>query len=419
MAQAPRALITGITGQDGSYLSEFLLQKGYEVHGIIRRCSIVNTERLESVSHRLHLHYGDIVDSISLFSVVSRVRPHEVYNLAAQSHVKVSFDMPEHTSDSTAIGVLRLLEAIRAAGLAGETRIFQASSSEMFGSSEAEVQNEDTPFKPCSPYGVSKLYGHFTVQTYRAAYGIFCVSGILFNHESPRRGTTFVSRKITMGLASILKGDLEYLELGNLDARRDWGHSRDYVKSMWMMLQQETPRDFVVATGKQYSVREFCEIAFTVAGLPLVWKGEGLGEVGICNGRVLIRVAATHLRPTEVHALRGDASRISWELNWQPETTFAELVVEMVQHDMRLAGLVPPTPAECTERLAAYHPCASGASLKPSLMWRLGCNDSMSSPEQQPEREEEDLQVFLSLTKNHHTEDAPSPSTGCTAVSSS
>ncbi|CDI74537.1 GDP-mannose 4,6 dehydratase, putative [Eimeria praecox] len=267
MATKRRALITGITGQDGSYLSEFLLQKGYEVHGIIRRTSTTNTERLASVSDRIHLHCGDVVDSISLFDIISRVRPHEVYNLAAQSHVKVSFEMPIHTTDSTAVGVLRLLDAIRAAGLAHETRVFQASSSEMFGSSTVELQNEETPFKPCSPYGISKLYGHFTVQMYRSAYGMFCVSGILFNHESPRRGTTFVSRKITMGIASILKlpfthsftfwlwwplrepGEKHYLELGNLDARRDWGHSRDYVKSMWLMLQQKVPKDYVVATG--------------------------------------------------------------------------------------------------------------------------------------------------------------------------
>ncbi|CDJ36347.1 GDP-mannose 4,6 dehydratase, putative [Eimeria mitis] len=349
-----RALITGITGQDGSYLTEFLLQKGYEVHGIIRHSSTLNTERLVPVSNRIHLHCGDVVDSTSLFDIISRVRPHEVYNLAAQSHVKVSFEMPIHTTDSTAVGVLRVLDAIRAAGLAHETRVFQASSSEMFGSSTVELQNEDTPFKPCSPYGVSKLYGHFTVQTYRSAYGMFCVSGILFNHESPRRGITFVSRKITMGIASILKGEMSCLELGNLDARRDWGHSRDYVKSMWLMLQQEVPKDYVVATGKQHSVREFCELAFAIANLPLQWKGKGLQEVGSCGGRVLVRVSSAHFRPTEVNALKGDASRIRAELNWRPETTFTALVFEMLQSDMRAAGLQPPTPSECNQRILKH-----------------------------------------------------------------
>ncbi|CDJ65214.1 GDP-mannose 4,6 dehydratase, putative [Eimeria necatrix] len=334
MPEPRRALITGITGQDGSYLSELLLQKGYEVHGIIRRSSTVNTERLLPVTQRIHLHFGDMVDSSSLFDIISRVRPHEVYNLAAQSHVKVSFEMPIHTTDATAVGVLRLLDAIRAAGLAQRTRVFQASSSEMFGSSDWDLQNEDTPFKPCSPYGVSKLYGHFTVQTYRSAYGMFCVSGILFNHESPRRGTTFVSRKITMGIASILKGEIDCLELGNLEARRDWGHSRDYVKSMWLMLQQPTPKDYVVATGK--------------------WKGKGLEEVGTCGGRILVRVASAHFRPTEVNALKGDASRIRKELKWQPDTTFSALVYEMLQSDMRLAGLSPPTPAECNKRISKH-----------------------------------------------------------------
>ncbi|OEH77079.1 putative GDP-mannose 4,6 dehydratase [Cyclospora cayetanensis] len=353
----------------GRYLSELLLQKGYEVHGLIRRSSTVNTARLDKVVDKVQLHFGDIVDSTSLFSIISRVQPDEVYNLAAQSHVKVSFEMPIHTTDSTGVGVLRLLEAIRAAGLERTTRVclayvvasfavrplsrrFQASSSEMFGSSDAELQNEGTPFKPCSPYGISKLYSHFTMQTYRSAYNMFCVSGILFNHESPRRGTNFVSRKITMGIARILKGELNCLELGNLDARRDWGHSRDYVKSMWLMLQQDVPRDFVVATGKQFSVRDFCQLAFAMAGLPIEWKGQGLEEVGVCGDRVLVRVTTEHFRPTEVNALRGDASKISAELDWHPEVTFLELVFEMLQSDMRHAGLIPPSTSECNTRIA-------------------------------------------------------------------
>ncbi|KAL8424498.1 hypothetical protein Efla_003523 [Eimeria flavescens] len=343
-----RALITGITGQDGSYLSELLLEKGYEVHGLIRRCSTVNTERLLSFSGRLQLHHGDMADGSSLFRVLSRVRPHEIYNLAAQSHVKVSFDMPEYTTDSTALGVLRLLEAVRAAGLEKETRLFQASSSEMFGCSQAAVQNEVTPFSPCSPYGISKLYGHFTVQTYRAAFGMFCVSGILFNHESPRRGASFVSRKVTQGVAKIVKGELSCLELGNLDARRDWGHARDYVEAMWRMLQQEQPRDFV-----QHSVREFCELAFALVSLPLEWEGEGLSEVGRSGDRVLVRVAEAHMRPTDVEALKGDAAAICRELSWSPSTAFSELVVEMLVSDMRLEGLEPPSEAECSERLKA------------------------------------------------------------------
>ncbi|CDJ59040.1 GDP-mannose 4,6 dehydratase, putative [Eimeria maxima] len=366
MTTLRRALITGITGQDGS--GEHIGLGG--APGLNDSPAAASVPALFA---GLHLHCGDVVDSTSLFDIISRVRPHEVYNLAAQSHVKVSFDMPIQTTESTAVGVLRVLDAIRAAGLANETRVFQASSSEMFGSSSVDLQNEETPFKPCSPYGVSKLYGHFTVQTYRSAYGIFCVSGILFNHESPRRGTTFVSRKITMGIASILKGERLCLELGNLDARRDWGHSRDYVKSMWLMLQQKVPKDYVVATGKQHSVREFCQLAFAIANLPLQWKGKGLQEVGSCGGRILVRVSSAHFRPTEVDALKGDASRIRSELNWRPETTFTvrfapstnssttnfsggtvELVFEMLQCDMRLAGLHPPTLSECNQRIANH-----------------------------------------------------------------
>ncbi|KAL8272965.1 hypothetical protein Esti_003133 [Eimeria stiedai] len=356
MAAEPprRALITGITGQDGSYLSELLLEKDYQVHGLMRPSSTTNTSRLDSFSHRIQLHYGDMADSASLFSIISHVRPHEIYNLAAQSHVHVSFEMPEHTASCTGMGVLRLLEALRAAGLEKETKLFQASSSEMFGASGSESQNEATPFNPCSPYGVSKLAAHFTVLTYRAAYGIYCVSGILFNHESPRRGTTFVSRKITRAVASILKGELPHLELGNLDARRDWGHARDYVKAMWLMLQQKTPVDLVVATGEQHSVRDFCEMAFAMAGLPLEWRGRGLEEEGLCGMRVLVRVAAAHLRPTEVPALRGEASRARKELGWRPETTFPRLVYEMLASDMRLTGLTPPPPSLCLERLAQH-----------------------------------------------------------------
>ncbi|KAL8447274.1 hypothetical protein Emed_004485 [Eimeria media] len=331
-----------------------------------------------------------MADSTSLFSIISRVKPHEIYNLAAQSHVHVSFEMPEHTASCTGMGVLRLLEAIRAAGLEKTTKLFQASSSEMFGATGSEPQDEDTPFNPCSPYGVSKLTAHFTVLTYRAAYGIFCVSGILFNHESPRRGTSFVSRKITRGLASILKGELPYLELGNLDARRDWGHARDYVKAMWLMLQQETPTDFVVATGEQHSVRDFCEVAFAMVGLPLEWRGQGLEEVGFSGERVLVRVAAANLRPTEVPALRGEASRIKKALGWRLETTFPRLVYEMLASDMRLAGLSPPPPSICSERLA-HHLAQRGdpRAHEPSAWECAGTHQEQQQQEQQQQQQQQ------------------------------
>ncbi len=333
------ALITGVTGQDGSYLSELLLEKGYDVHGIIRRSSVDYRERIAHLEghERFHLHYGDLSDSMSLVKVISSVRPDEVYNLAAQSHVQVSFDVPEFTADVDATGVLRVLEAVRACGLEHTCRIYQASTSELFGKVEEVPQSETTPFHPYSPYAVAKQYGFWITKEYREAYGMYCCSGILFNHESERRGETFVTRKITLAAARIAQGVQDKLYLGNLDSLRDWGYARDYVECMWLILQQDAPDDYVIATGEQHTVREFCELAFREAGITLRWEGEGVGERGIdeATGRTLVEVSPDFYRPTDVVNLLGDPSKARRELGWDPmKTSFEELVALMVRHDM-------------------------------------------------------------------------------------
>jgi GDPmannose 4,6-dehydratase len=339
-----KALITGITGQDGSYLLELLLEKGYEVHGIIRRSSSFNTGRIDHLyqgphdpGRRLFLHYGDLTDASSLNRVLRLVVPDEIYNLGAQSHVKVSFDTPDYTSDVNALGATRLLEAIHELEL--RPRIYQASSSEMFGLVQEVPQRETTPFYPRSPYGVSKLYAHWMTVNFREAYGLFAVNGILFNHESPRRGETFVSRKITRAVGRIVHGLQDRLYLGNLNAKRDWGFARDYVEAMWLMLQQEKPRDYVIATGTTETVRRFAELAFAHAGIEIVWSGEGAGERGIDprTGRILIEIDPKYFRPTEVDLLIGDASVAREMLGWKPRTSFHELVALMVDADLQLA----------------------------------------------------------------------------------
>ena len=332
-----KALITGITGQDGSYLAEFLLEKGYDVHGVIRRSSVDYRERiahLEGHPH-FHLHYGDLSDSMSILSVVSTVRPDEIYNLAAQSHVQVSFDVPEFTADVDATGVLRVLEAVRLSGLKDTCRIYQASTSELYGKVEEVPQNENTPFHPYSPYAVAKQYGFWIVKEYREAYNMFCCSGILFNHESERRGETFVTRKITLAAARIAQGKLY---LGNLSSLRDWGYARDYVECMWLILQNDKPEDFVIATGEQHSVREFCQLAFHDVGIELEFVGEGMNEKGIdkATGKTVIEVSPDFYRPTDVVNLWGDPSKAKRELGWNPtKTTFEQLVKIMVDHDMK------------------------------------------------------------------------------------
>ncbi|OUO81865.1 GDP-mannose 4,6-dehydratase [Bacteroides sp. An269] len=333
------ALITGITGQDGSYLAELLLDKGYDVHGTIRRSSVDYRERiahLEGLPH-FHLHYADLGDSMSLIQVMNKVRPTEVYNLAAQSHVQVSFDSPEFTADVDATGVLRILEAIRQCGLTDTCRMYQASTSELYGKVEEVPQNENTPFHPYSPYAVAKLYGYWIVKEYREAYNMFCCSGILFNHESERRGETFVTRKITLAAARIKQGKQEKLYLGNLSSLRDWGYAKDYVECMWLILQHDKPEDFVIATGKQHSVREFCYEAFKHVGIELEFRGEGIDEKGIdkATGKVLVEVSPDFFRPTDVVNLWGDPTKAKAELGWNPEkTSFQELVKRMVDSDM-------------------------------------------------------------------------------------
>ena len=355
------ALITGITGQDGSFLAEFLLEKGYEVHGTIRRSSVDYRDRiahLEGTPH-FHLHYADLGDSMSIMQIVQKIRPTEIYNLAAQSHVQVSFDAPEFTADVDATGVLRVLEAVRQSGLAETCKVYQASTSELYGKVEEVPQNEHTPFHPYSPYAVAKLYGYWIVKEYREAYNMFCCSGILFNHESERRGETFVTRKITLAAARIAQGKQDKLYLGNLSSLRDWGYAKDYVECMWLILQNKTPEDFVIATGEQHSVREFCQLAFRYAGIELEFRGEGLEEKGIdkATGRVLIEVSEDFYRPTDVVNLWGDPAKARKELGWNPmKTSFEELVSIMMKHDMekvaveRVAGHIRTNLAEYLEK---------------------------------------------------------------------
>lgn len=335
-----KAIITGITGQDGSYLSELLIDKGYDVHGIIRRTSVDFRERIAHLEGhpQFHLHYGDMSDSLSLVKVIGLVRPDEIYNLAAQSHVQVSFDVPEFTANVDATGVLRILEAVRICGLADTCRVYQASTSELYGKVEEVPQNEDTPFHPYSPYAVAKLYGFWITKEYREAYNMFCCSGILFNHESERRGETFVTRKITLAAARIAQGKQDKLLLGNLSSLRDWGYARDYVECMWLILQHDKPEDFVIATGVQHSVRDFATLAFHYAGIELEWTGAGLEEKGInkVNGRIIVEVSPDFYRPTDVVNLWGDPSKAKRELGWNPtKTSFEDLVRIMVEHDMK------------------------------------------------------------------------------------
>lgn len=340
-----KAIITGVTGQDGAYLAELLLSKGYEVHGIKRRTSLFNTARIDHLYEDRHdnpkffLHFGDLTDTSSLIRIINEVKPDEIYNLGAQSHVKVSFENPEYTADVDALGVLRLLEAIRICGLEKKTRFYQASSSEMFGKVQEVPQRELTPFHPRSPYGVAKLFGYWIVKNYRESYGMFASNGILFNHESPHRGETFVTRKITRAVARIHHGLEEVLYLGNLDAKRDWGHAKDYVEAMWKILQHDKPDDFVIASGEQYSVREFVTWAFEHTGRDLVWKNEGLDEVGIeiKTGAIRVRVDSIHHRPAEVETLLGEAAKARKDLGWELKISTKGLLKEMMEHDLKLA----------------------------------------------------------------------------------
>lgn len=339
-----KALITGVTGQDGSYLSELLISKGYDVHGTIRRSSTDYRERIAHLegNPNFHLHYADMADSMSLIKVIMDVKPDEIYNLAAQSHVQVSFDVPEYTANTDATGVLRVLEAVRQAGLADKCRIYQASTSELYGKVEEVPQNENTPFHPYSPYAVAKLYGYWIVKEYREAYNMYCCSGILFNHESERRGETFVTRKITLAAARIAQGKQDKLYLGNLSSLRDWGYAPDYVECMWLMLQQEKPEDFVIATGKQHSVREFATLAFARAGITLRWEGKGADEKGIdvSSGKVLVEVSPDFYRPTDVVNLWGDPTKAKALLGWNPtKTSFEDLVNRMVDSDMQKVAM--------------------------------------------------------------------------------
>ena len=338
-----KALITGVTGQDGSYLADFLIKKGYEVHGIKRRTSLINTNRIDHLFQDPHeknlkfiLHHGDLTDSTSLIRIIQEVQPDEIYNLAAQSHVKVSFEEPEYTANSDALGALRILEAIRILKLEKKTRYYQASTSELYGLVRETPQNETTPFYPRSPYGVAKLYAYWITVNYREAYGIYACNGILFNHESPVRGETFVTRKITRALARIKLGLQKTLYLGNLNSKRDWGHARDYVEVQWMMLQQDKPEDFVIATGKQYSVRDFINLAAKNLNMKIEWKGKNEKEIGIYNNQEIIKVDTSYYRPTEVDSLLGDPSKAKKKLGWQPKISFEQLVKEMVESDLKL-----------------------------------------------------------------------------------
>ena len=339
-----KALITGITGQDGSYLAEFLLNKGYEVHGVKRRTSLFNTNRIDHLYQDPHihkrnfiLHHGDLTDTSSLIKIIQNVQPDEIYNLAAQSHVAVSFEVPEYTANSDALGTLRILEAIRILKLEKKTKFYQASTSELFGKVVDIPQNETTPFYPRSPYAAAKLYAYWITVNYREAYNIYACNGILFNHESPVRGETFVTRKITRALTRIKLGLQKTLYLGNLDAMRDWGHAKDYVEVQWLMLQQKTPEDFVISTGQQYSVRDFVNIAGKELGYKIIWKGKGKNEKGLVDGKVIVKVDKNYFRPTEVETLLGDASKAKRKLGWEPKISFKKLVSEMVREDLKLA----------------------------------------------------------------------------------
>ena len=325
------ALITGITGQDGSYLAELLLEKGYQVHGIVRRSSLINTDRIDHIYSQLKLHYGDLSDATNLIRIVREVQPDEIYNLGAQSHVKVSFEMPEFTGQVDGLGTLRILEAVRLLGLENKTKIYQASTSELYGLVQETPQKETTPFYPRSPYGVAKIYGYWIVKNYRESYGMHASSGILFNHESPRRGETFVTRKIVLGLSNIQKGNQDCLYLGNLNAKRDWGHAKDFVEAMWLMLQQDEPEDYVIATGSQYSVREFVEEAAPYFGMKIVWMGEGLNEFGydLNTKKTVIQINPKYFRPAEVETLLGDATKAKEKLGWEPKISFKQLVEDM------------------------------------------------------------------------------------------
>lgn len=343
---AKKALITGITGQDGAYLAEFLLEKGYEVHGIKRRASLFNTDRIDHLYKDLHekdvrffLHYGDLTDSTNLIRIIQQVQPEEIYNLAAQSHVQVSFDTPEYTANADGLGTLRILEAIRILGLEKKTRFYQASTSELYGLVQETPQRETTPFYPRSPYAAAKLYGYWITVNYREAYGMYACNGILFNHESPKRGETFVTRKITRAVARVKLGLQDKIYLGNLSAKRDWGYAKDYVEAMWLMLQQDAPDDFVIATGNTHEVREFVELAFREVGIDIDWQGEGVSEKGVdrATGRTLVEVDPRYFRPTEVELLLGDASKAKAKLGWKPKTTLAELISLMIQEDLNVA----------------------------------------------------------------------------------
>ncbi len=358
-----KALITGVTGQDGAYLAEFLLKKGYEVHGIKRRSSLFNTQRIDHLYQdphadrpRLVLHYGDMTDMSSLVNIIQKIQPDEIYNLAAQSHVLVSFEEPEYTGNTDALGALRILEAIRLLGLAGKTRFYQASSSEMFGLVRETPQSETTPFYPRSPYGAAKVYGYWITVNYRESYGMYACNGILFNHESPIRGETFVTRKVTRGLTQIKVGLQDCLYLGNLDSLRDWGHARDYVEAQWMMLQQEKHQDYVIATGEQHSVREFVDVAAGDLEMPLRWKGKGVEEHAIDErGRIIVRVDPRYFRPAEVETLLGNSEKARRELGWKPRTSFRELVREMVSEDLKLAKRDSLVQKHGYETAAGFH----------------------------------------------------------------
>lgn len=339
-----KALITGITGQDGAYLAELLLSKGYEVHGIKRRSSLINTDRIDHLyqdpqisNRKFILHFGDLTDSNNLMSLINKIQPDEIYNLAAQSHVAVSFETPEYTTNVDGLGALRLLESIRILNLVNKTKFYQASSSELFGKVKSSPQNEKTPFYPRSPYAVAKLYAYWITINYREAYGIYACNGILFNHESPKRGETFVTRKITLALSRISCGLQDCLYLGNLDAKRDWGHAKDYVEMQWLMLQQEHPDDYIISTGKQFSVRDFINLVSKYLNMSLVWKGKGIKEVGYYNDKPIIKIDKNYFRPTEVDTLLGDSSKAKNKLGWQPRISFQEMVKEMVDEDLKIA----------------------------------------------------------------------------------